>query len=534
MLPLAISIAGQLVKDLQLTDQGSDWCGIVSMMKEEWDQYTIAERLVDVSLKSIRGAQQTSVITLFKSLALLPEDTCCPPEVCVLMYEVGAGIPSSSEEQASMSRSRRVMQVRRWMKCLIDRSIVLGTVDRPQLHDIVRDHVIGLHTEEELQDMHRRFVDVFRDNRPVGPSGEKEWVNTDSSAMSRYIKNNIHEHIRLGWPNEESNGSTVILAWLEDVPQDTIVKAVAEHLGAEELQRMCTTAESTDNKQWTVCKLASLAGWLFQQSKTTAEEHETATVWMQKAVDGLGQLAGCGDTEATLRQQQEQLEIICLERLVLSLLGGSAKAIKENEDRIKLLAHSSAAMRQPAAAAILLFSLSQVVALDAVIDMDPDKIAKFQALFVQYPLFLTSCIRNPESNDQMRQNCMFALHNTGAFQCVLRHAGFDWDTFYGPGGAFLLGAMQEYDFDKHHHQAMSLGVDNMGTGCVAPWVLACHYGEVEQSVSVLEDCCCILERIQLEPNQFLYSMHRCCFGLFWYETHVSSARTQSFTLGLWF
>ena len=127
VLPLAISIAGQLVKDLQLTEHGSDWREIVSIMKEEMSQQqTVAERLVDVSLKGIRGPQQKSVIALFKSLALLPEDTHCPPDILVLMHEVGVGVSASSDEQQTgLSRNHRTMQVRRWMKMLIDRSLVL-------------------------------------------------------------------------------------------------------------------------------------------------------------------------------------------------------------------------------------------------------------------------------------------------------------------------------------------------------------------------------------------------------------------------
>ena len=39
---------------------------------------------------------------------------------------------------------------------------MLGTVDRPSLHDIVRDYVIMQHSKDKLKDAHFRLVNCLR------------------------------------------------------------------------------------------------------------------------------------------------------------------------------------------------------------------------------------------------------------------------------------------------------------------------------------------------------------------------------------
>ena len=60
--------------------------------------------------------------------------------------------------------------IRRWLKVLIERSLVLGTVDRISLHDIVRDFTVSMYTKEELRQAHRRLINLLRENRPQSPS----------------------------------------------------------------------------------------------------------------------------------------------------------------------------------------------------------------------------------------------------------------------------------------------------------------------------------------------------------------------------
>ena len=58
-LPLAIGIAAQLVKELAL--DGGDWNGVLSIMREEFEQggqaQSMEESVIATSLKAIRGSQ---------------------------------------------------------------------------------------------------------------------------------------------------------------------------------------------------------------------------------------------------------------------------------------------------------------------------------------------------------------------------------------------------------------------------------------------------------------------------------------------
>ena len=166
MLPLAISIAGQLVKDLEL-EAAEDWDGIVTLMKEEFadgSRKSVEDSVINTSLKSITGVHKDNVTSLFKCLALVPEDTIVPLDMLAMIFQAGC---STDEKPASRPR---IIMIRRWLKVLIERSLVLGTVDRISLHDIVRDFTVSMYTKEELRQAHRRLINLLRENRPQSPS----------------------------------------------------------------------------------------------------------------------------------------------------------------------------------------------------------------------------------------------------------------------------------------------------------------------------------------------------------------------------
>ena len=123
-LPLAIGITGKLVKSLGL---GSDWTGLVDMLREEFkaggQDRSMEESVISTSLRGITGPHRQSTLALFRALALAPEDVQTPLEAVRLMYE-------AAQAHAAEGRAPplSVMQIRRCLKLLIDRSLVLGTV----------------------------------------------------------------------------------------------------------------------------------------------------------------------------------------------------------------------------------------------------------------------------------------------------------------------------------------------------------------------------------------------------------------------
>ena len=48
------------------------------------------------------------------------------------------------------SQTATIMHLRKWLRILINRSLVLGTIDRPSLHDLVLDFAVSQHSSDEL------------------------------------------------------------------------------------------------------------------------------------------------------------------------------------------------------------------------------------------------------------------------------------------------------------------------------------------------------------------------------------------------
>lgn len=122
----------------------------------------------------------------------------------------------------------------------------LGTINRPSLHDIVRDYVISQHTDAELSDAHKRAVDIFRSCRPGDFYGRKAWVNSEYqheiSLSSVYICETVNYHIdqAFGTDREALQLESSVLF---DTPQDELVLAAARLVG---LQTLASLAAQRD------------------------------------------------------------------------------------------------------------------------------------------------------------------------------------------------------------------------------------------------------------------------------------------------
>eukprot|EP01052_Picozoa_sp_SAG31_P030464 SAG31_NODE_3127_length_4646_cov_6.057620_2_plen_484_part_00 len=136
LLPLSIGMAGKLVTDL--VADGDDWRGILTALQDEFDQggrtRSIEESVIAASLRGIRGKHRAEILMLFRAMCLIPEDVQAPLEVLAMMYEAEV----SSDRDVPGSKRPTLLNLRRWLKTLLDRSLALGTVDRPSLHDIPR------------------------------------------------------------------------------------------------------------------------------------------------------------------------------------------------------------------------------------------------------------------------------------------------------------------------------------------------------------------------------------------------------------
>eukprot|EP01047_Picozoa_sp_COSAG01_P043512 COSAG01_NODE_3870_length_5605_cov_4.345260_6_plen_91_part_00 len=81
--------------------------------QEEFDdgnRHTVEESVIMSSLKSITGSHKDKVTTLFKCLAIIPEDTVAPLEILALIFQAGC---STADERV---KRPRIMMIRRWLK----------------------------------------------------------------------------------------------------------------------------------------------------------------------------------------------------------------------------------------------------------------------------------------------------------------------------------------------------------------------------------------------------------------------------------
>eukprot|EP01043_Picozoa_sp_COSAG02_P063948 COSAG02_NODE_9206_length_2289_cov_1.807306_1_plen_144_part_00 len=108
----------------------NDWDGIIELLQEEFSDSgqnrSMEERIIRTSLGAIKGVHHDKILRLFNAFAVAPEDTRLPIEVVASLFE--------AESETPLAKAPSLLNIRRWLKVLIDRSLILGTVDRPSLH----------------------------------------------------------------------------------------------------------------------------------------------------------------------------------------------------------------------------------------------------------------------------------------------------------------------------------------------------------------------------------------------------------------
>lgn len=381
-LPLCIAIAGKLIKELEFSEiddenTSSMWADTVTLLRDEFaSNKTVGETVISASLKGLRGAQSKSVTLLFKALALIPEDTICPLNIMVMIFESSC---ASTDDLPAMRPS--LTSIRRWLKILIDRSLVLGTVDRPSLHDIVRDYVVGLFSAHELKAANFRLINCLRANRPplVMKLGSedvvvKEWsLDSATDTATKYVRTNVSEHIRAsGWIVDFNTH------WLTDLPQDDIVAAASSLVGADKLAQLTDAAEATGDSL-TCAKLAALTG----KAVYLRDGRAPSLPWFKKAEEYLLKLS---TTETTVDLRD------CLDRLELAVLMYLFAGYQGNEffHRPEYLAATRVGMTSAAdEAGFLFFYHSFDVGLGSCVSQNNEvwtreTMLKFQSMFLKF------------------------------------------------------------------------------------------------------------------------------------------------------
>ena len=246
-LPLTISIAGKLLKSMAIGNAGS-WDGALELLRDELalsGGSSDVERLViRVSLDSIAEKHRGQATELLAAFALVPEDATCPLRILGLIFEAATGDPLGLGTTAA----RRTSQLRLLIKMLIDRSLMLGTVDRPILHAIVADYAVAQHTPMQLAARHAKVVELFREHRPDNSGGWSHELHLQSRPDGAYVLKQTAFHMA-GAVRGAADDSK-ILGWLDDAVDgrlDAISLSAAKVIGWQAGTAHAQAAESAGN-----------------------------------------------------------------------------------------------------------------------------------------------------------------------------------------------------------------------------------------------------------------------------------------------
>eukprot|EP01043_Picozoa_sp_COSAG02_P013689 COSAG02_NODE_552_length_20429_cov_28.014068_11_plen_483_part_00 len=126
-LPLALDIAGSMLRDLGVS--GEDWTGIPRLLQQEMqssaggDETTLEYRILAASLQAVPLRDREDCRKVFSVFALVAEDTYVPLSAFQIILSAVTG-------EAELVPQ---LQLRKWLQILINRSIVLGSWERPSL-----------------------------------------------------------------------------------------------------------------------------------------------------------------------------------------------------------------------------------------------------------------------------------------------------------------------------------------------------------------------------------------------------------------
>jgi hypothetical protein len=273
-LPLSLAISGKLIRDLAV---GDDWSGIPDILTDELRGKTVnAERgVISASLAALGESKESDNIQkLFKLFALIPEDTAAPLEVLCLMFNAvyGPNLQDTPDSHTVGTRLHRqamvtkqasktpLLLLRKWLAVLLERSLVMGLIDRAQLHDLVLDFVISMYTEKELTLAHTRCVEAFRENRTVSVVGTRGWKAVNrSDATTVYVINEVEHHVANCFDKTSQASIDTLTRWVTDPILDCIPFACARVLGEDRLVEAVEVAEAAEEWFWMGCRLEMLA-----------------------------------------------------------------------------------------------------------------------------------------------------------------------------------------------------------------------------------------------------------------------------------
>ena len=480
-LPLALGIAGRLAASLGLVGT-ADWSDMIGVLKEELRESHSGgaeEGMIRASLRGLKGSatEQANVKSLLLLFALVPEDTHCPLDVLLLMFnavhtDVGATL----------------MHIRKWLRVLINRSLVLGTIERPSVHDLVLDFAIARHSDEALRNGHRCIVEAFRAARPSNIHGRRQFdMMRQEDPVSSYVCSEGGSHLEEGWETEMENDVHALTHWLGDVPQDALVQHAGQVLGVDRLLSLAGRAESRGD-----CWLAGRYFAVACALKAHTEGNGNAIDIACKALDALGLCLEQVGPHTLGDVHEVQLAMFMKQGVAGDLFGLAAR-----RSEVEVVLNSQASVRDPLSSSMI--SMLLCFPLLAAGDIKRSG----AVLFAGFTALVSAAKSYPDL--ATRQRCgLTAYAWPHLFEIQLLQPTFSWDDYFGKDGAMLLDVANKYFYDRDHAFVLAGTNGEFMHMLGGTWVpFAVHYGDVDMALAQFDKSLDVARRCIEESEQAL-------------------------------
>ena len=347
---------------------------------------------------------------------------------------------------------------------LINRSLVLGTIDRPSVHDLVLDLSVAQYNADGLRLNHRRIVEAFRAARPADAHGRCKFdVAQKDNPVSVYACHEIQSHLEQGWQANKLSDELATSDWLADFPQDAIVVAAGRVLGPEQVTKLAESAEAAKD-WWRAARYWAIVQSVMPVASVGSGESRQIGPTV-KALDAMAALGRISESET----DKEDLELAQVAALAATWDAGGD--LGRRPELVERVLSSKAAMRDPVSVGAISVTLKTVPAMNSYDD----------SCCTHTLATVMTLLRAAESDPDpvARSKCLAMAYNFSQISLPYLHPDFSWDAVYGVGGETLIAAFDDWDVeDMHSFLARTLSLDIFlcfATPCLS---LALHWGDM--------------------------------------------------------
>ncbi len=413
-----------------------------------------------------------------------------------------------------------MQQLRRWLRVLVSRSLILGSVDRPSVHDLVKDFCEAQYKDEEWRRQHTLVVNAFRAARPADTFGRSRFDKSCASMsdpLCNYVCNEIGHHVEHAWcATMPKVGNDSCGCWVLDTPQDEIVIATARVIGVGRLSSCADAAEASED-WWTAARYWSLAqivtrfteglGSSFAPAATAIRALEKVLVSSsQPSIDDVDEVL-LGQLSIYLQSFPQDIFENLIEHVQASVTSRRYPADTAAASFAKCGRHVALGeMVQAGSGSYHIF-----VQLAEASRTHVDPVMRYAILEYMHTVLLTI---NPHGADRAsdllqlsnrfpecvscdswnRSKCLELAYNFPQFYGLMMLAPeFSWEDFFGRDGTTVIQAAEEYDFERFHVMlTQSFYCDNIIWSGGCSWPLLMHWADIATASRFMDEALDVL------------------------------------------